>query len=84
LLNCTWDVFDGSEKQEQAKFNASFFYLGMIEVLRVSNSDRVKFVSFRRICERNKIALICTGDANITSKGADMVVSNGDALKRAV
>src|SRR5207244_583790 len=37
-----------------------------------------------RICARNKIALICTGDANITSKGVIAGPIGGTFLKHSV
>ena len=37
-----------------------------------------------RICARNKIALICTGDANVTSKGVIPRPIGGTFLKHSV
>jgi hypothetical protein len=38
----------------------------------------------RKVCARNKIALVCTGDANITSKGVIPRPIGGTYLKHVV
>jgi hypothetical protein len=51
---------------------------------QAANTLKEALGTIRRICARNKIALICTGDANVTSKGIIPRPFGGTFLKHSV